>query len=98
VADGNKVQDLRRAVLHFLDDEILCKDEDARSKLEDLIVQTGRAFADALHRYSLQQGHPSELSAPARAITEILGAYNEVSRREVDIAAMDNVRRSPFER
>jgi len=92
VAEKIGIQELRRAVLHFLDDAVLYKDEEARTKLEDLVVETGRAFADALHRYALQHDQCAEPTAPAKAVTDILRAYNEINRREVDIAAIDAVR------
>ncbi len=94
MADKEQIQGLRKTILHWLDDNILTKEEEARSKLEDLILQTGRAFADALYRYALSQNPGSEeIRAPGRAVTEVLRAYNEINRREVDIAAIEAIRK-----
>jgi hypothetical protein len=92
---NEKVQELRRAIYHFLDEAIVCKPEDERSKIEDLVVETGRAFGDALLRYS------NGTLATRRVddnVTSLMKNYNELNRRDLDIQAIEMVRRPPGER
>jgi hypothetical protein len=91
---NDRIIELRRAIYHFLDEEILGKPEDERSKIEDLVVESGRAFGDAL----LRLGNGTATRRVDTNVTSLLSNYNELNRRDLDIQAIGMIRRAPGER
>ncbi len=91
-------QQLVDDINNFLEREILSKHVDDRTKKEDLLLETGRAFADGLVRYRC--GENPETGAMARTESALVGglrAYNEVNReydlREADASILEKARR-----
>ena len=95
-----QTQELRSQIHHFLDAHVLTKPEGDRTKLEDLVVETGRTFADALLRFchdpSISSVRAADMREADKDVTSLLRSYNEINRREVDIAAISMIR-NPLE-
>lgn len=78
-----KIHDLYEAVEAFLR-ELGLKGEADRTKREELLMESGRVFADQLLRYyAVEKAQKAEPAMNHRdlEIATILKAYNEINRR-----------------
>lgn len=80
----------------FLKIQVLSKPEEDRTKREQLLLETGRAFYDVLVRQAQAHAAPHEPANYEQQMTEILRSYNEVNRlhdlADVDVTAMSAMR------
>lgn len=97
-----KIHDLRRSILRFLDETVLQNPEEQRTQLDNLLLESGRAFTDALVRYSraVQTGGGGVTAPYSKSLTSVLKSYNEINRehalRNADVDALATFR-EPFE-
>jgi polyhydroxyalkanoate synthesis regulator phasin len=90
-------EQLCEAIDQFLKHQVLSKSEEDRTKREQLLLETGRAFYDVLVRQAQANATPQEEPASyEQQMTEILRSYNEVNRlhdlADVDVKAMSAMR------
>jgi hypothetical protein len=85
---------LREQVIEFLDEAVLCKPEEERTRRDEQLLQYGRAFADVLLRHE-QVAAP--LTVHEEAVTGLLAEYNEINR-EYDLRNLDAETLATFRR
>jgi hypothetical protein len=75
----------------YLKADILSKPEEDRSKLDELLLEAGRAFADLLFRKAAS-GRDESTQPYEDQVAKLLGSYNDLNRqyarREIDIRAL----------
>jgi hypothetical protein len=77
---------LRQRVLEFLDDNVLSKAPEERTRRDEQLLEHGRAFADVLLRHEgLRDSEPQEHEV---AVTRLLRASNEINR-EYDLRGVE---------
>jgi hypothetical protein len=88
----------------FLRERILTKPEEDRTKREELMLETGRAFYDVLVRESSAHAQPAQSEPPGyeQQVTKLLKQYNSINadyaRRDADAEAIAIFRRPNGER
>ncbi len=96
------IHDLRRSILRFLDETVLQKPDEQRTQLDNLLLESGRAFTDALVRFQRAQqgGGAPATTAYSKSVSQVLRSYNEINRehalRNADAEALATFR-EPFE-
>jgi hypothetical protein len=93
-----RIHEPRRDILRFLDEAVLIKDEKERTQLDDLLLEAGRAFTDALVRYA--RGTQARGATGAEAsFTRLARGFNAINReyaiRNQDAEALATFR-EPF--
>lgn len=94
------IHELRRSILRFLDKTVLQKSDEQRTQLDNLLLESGRAFTDALVRFErAAQGGGSETTSYSKGVSAVLRSYNEINRehaiRNADVEALATFR-EPF--
>ena len=78
----------------FLENQILSKPEEERTKRDDLLLQTGRAFEDILLRHERAHARDESSEPYEETVTSLLKSYNTINRRydlenvDIDMAAV----------
>lgn len=86
-----KIHELRRNILRFLDERVLVKSKEQRTELDELVLQSGRAFTDALVRCErgTDGGYKTGAEDPFLALAKGYNAINyDRARRDKDAEAM----------
>jgi hypothetical protein len=98
----DQIYELRRSILRFLDETVLQNPDEQRTQLDNLLLESGRAFTDALVRYSraVQTGGGGSAPGYSKNLTSVLRSYNEINRehalRNADADALATFR-EPYE-
>ncbi len=77
---------LRQQINEFLDEAVLSKPEEARTNLDEALLEHGRAFGDMLLRY--RSGREQELKPHEAAVAGLVKSMNEINR-EYDLRNLD---------
>ena len=89
-----KGYNLRHIIANFLNDVILSKAPEDRTKREELLVETGKAFINNLDAY---EKRPDSVDRPDEEIASVLTSYNELHRqydlRNIDAQVIDRFRK-----
>ena len=85
---------IQRIIAAFLSDTITCKEPQDRTKREELLVETGKAFISQLDAYEKQ---PNSIDRMDEEIAPVLATYNEIHRaydlRNADAQVIDRFRK-----